>query len=127
MGIVQHGTVSSFHSYLTPFKYKHTGKQELYHPQLAFFICFCYNGKVGKWGIVERVAQSLDKMNSSTDNLVMLYAGGLHYNRWKVLSKIANALKCINESNPIKCQLKIYSSQNINYKNLFHNLKNMVR
>jgi hypothetical protein len=24
---------------------------------LAFFICFCYNGKVGKWGIVERVAQ----------------------------------------------------------------------
>ena len=65
---------------------------------------------------VERVAQSLDKMNSSTDNLVMLYAGGLHYNRWKVLSKIANALKCINESNPIKCQLKIYSSQNISDK-----------
>ena len=59
---------------------------------------------------------SLDKMNSSTDNLVMLYAGGLHYNRWKVLSKIANALKCINESNPIKCQLKIYSSQNISDK-----------
>lgn len=45
--------------------------------------------------------------------LQMVYAGGLHYNRWKVLSQIAKVLKKINDSGNIKCQLRIYSAQNI--------------
>ena len=45
--------------------------------------------------------------------LTMVYAGGLHYNRWKVLSEIAVVLKEINKESHTKCCLKIYSSQKI--------------
>ena len=45
--------------------------------------------------------------------MVMVYAGGLHYNRWKVLAEVANALKEINASGKAQCFLKIYSSQKI--------------
>lgn len=52
--------------------------------------------------------------NSAHPNkLIMIYAGGLHYNRWKVLSQIAQCLKELNASNDVKCFLKIYSSQDI--------------
>lgn len=51
--------------------------------------------------------------NDSSDCLTMVYAGGLHYNRWKVLSEIAKELADINSANQIKCFLKIYSAQNI--------------
>lgn len=51
-----------------------------------------------------------------SDALTMVYAGGLHYNRWKVLSKIAMSLKEINLSGKAKCLLKIYSAQNISRK-----------
>lgn len=46
-------------------------------------------------------------------SLKMVYAGGLHYNRWKVLAKISKVLKRINDSGDIKCYLSIYSAQNI--------------
>ena len=45
--------------------------------------------------------------------LTMVYAGGLHYNRWKVLNQIAEDLKEINSQGQAKCILKIYSAQNI--------------
>lgn len=48
-----------------------------------------------------------------SDCLTMVYAGGLHYNRWKVLGKVASALKEINEVEHSKCYLKIYSSQKL--------------
>ncbi len=60
--------------------------------------------------------EELIKKNTSysqNDCLTMVYAGGLHYNRWKVLAQVANALKEINLSKKTKCYLKIYSSQNI--------------
>lgn len=51
--------------------------------------------------------------NSTKDKLIMVYAGGLHYNRWKVLAQIAKELNELNKVNDIKCCLHIYSSQNI--------------
>ena len=62
---------------------------------------------------VERTASSGKNTKKASDTLVMVYAGGLHYNRWKVLAQIADALKKINASGNEKCYLKIYSSQNI--------------
>lgn len=53
-----------------------------------------------------------DKKNIS-DDVVMIYAGGLHYNRWKVLAEIANAINQINEHSRLKCRLEIYSAQNV--------------
>ena len=49
----------------------------------------------------------------NSEYLTMVYAGGLHYNRWKVLAQIACILAEINNSNQKKCFLKIYSAQNI--------------
>lgn len=48
-----------------------------------------------------------------SDCLTMVYAGGLHYSRWKVLSEIARILKDLNRSSETKCFLKIYSTQNL--------------
>ena len=63
---------------------------------------------------VEKKETAEEKQSDvQTDCLTMVYAGGVHYNRWKVLAQIANALKALNESNDRKCYLKIYSSQNI--------------
>ena len=50
---------------------------------------------------------------NSNNSLEIIYAGGLHYNRWKVLVEIANAIKAINNATGGKCNLRIYSSQNI--------------
>ena len=60
-----------------------------------------------------RVAEEQIEQNEQNGELVMVYAGGLHYNRWKVLSEIAHALKEINRISETKCFLKIYSAQNI--------------
>lgn len=62
---------------------------------------------------VERKVRDPEQQNGAFNSLTMVYAGGLHYKRWQVLSEIANTLKDINASNEIMCQLKIYSSQNI--------------
>lgn len=63
---------------------------------------------------VEKQTQSVSGQDGITsDNLTMVYAGGLHYNRWKVLVEIATVLKDINQHNSCKCFLKIYSSQKI--------------
>ncbi len=62
---------------------------------------------------IERSNELSSKRNDKPHDLIMVYAGGLHYNRWKVLSKIAGMLKAINQSSYIKCYLKIYSAQNI--------------
>lgn len=51
--------------------------------------------------------------NTQSNCLTMVYAGGLHYNRWKVLEQIAVVLQNINLTEKCKCCLKIYSSQNI--------------
>lgn len=67
---------------------------------------------------------SVEKMNvvdnkqetGQSDYLTMVYAGGLHYNRWKVLAQIANVLNEISCSEGCKCYLKIYSAQNISNK-----------
>jgi glycosyltransferase involved in cell wall biosynthesis len=42
-----------------------------------------------------------------------VYAGGLHYNRWKVLSQIAMAIKEMSQTDKCKGYLKIYSAQSI--------------
>ncbi len=49
----------------------------------------------------------------SKRKLTMVYAGGLHYNRWRVLADIAEALKSINQKSTTQCCLKIYSAQNL--------------
>ncbi len=51
--------------------------------------------------------------DGKSDCLTIVYAGGLHYNRWKVLAQIANALYEIKSLEKCKCRLKIYSAQNI--------------
>lgn len=63
---------------------------------------------------VEKKEISYKKKDDAQSNcLTMVYAGGLHYNRWRVLSQIASALKDINQTEKSRCCLKIYSSQNI--------------
>ena len=56
---------------------------------------------------------SENEISTSDNSLNITYAGGLHYNRWKVLSLIADNLKKINELSENKCFLNIYSSQKI--------------
>lgn len=62
---------------------------------------------------IERIELDKRKNDVASKCLTMVYAGGLHYNRWKVLAQIALALKTINNSGKQKCCLKIYSSQNV--------------
>ena len=63
---------------------------------------------------VEKVSSGINQeVVAPNKEIIMIYAGGLHYNRWQVLSQIANAIKDFNASNEIKYQLKIYSSQNV--------------
>lgn len=68
---------------------------------------------IRNFSIEKKLADVEDKKTDTFERITIVYAGGLHYNRWKVLSQIANALKEINNSNQIKCKLKIYSSQTI--------------
>ena len=63
---------------------------------------------------VEKKQMRCEEENErQSDCLTMVYAGGLHYNRWKVLGQIAKSLKEINGFGKRKCYLKIYSSQNL--------------
>lgn len=63
---------------------------------------------------VEKKDQTSEKSGIGVnEDLIMVYAGGLHYNRWKVLSIIADKLKIINLSSKTQCKLKIFSSQSI--------------
>ena len=60
------------------------------------------------------VEKATPKTSSSPrDGLTMVYAGGLHYNRWQVLADIGHVLSEINRSSDTQCRLKIYSSQHI--------------
>ena len=66
---------------------------------------------------VEKKETEIEKENKrQSDCLTMVYAGGLHYNRWKVLKQIAKSLKEINDSEKRKCFLKVYSSQILSNK-----------
>ena len=79
----------------------------------AYFKLLGVNSYVIRNFSVEKKNSNEKQLNFLSDGLTMVYAGGLHYDRWQVLSAIADALKTINTSNSAKCQLKIYSSQNI--------------
>lgn len=57
-----------------------------------------------------------EEANTIANVLNITYAGGLHYNRWKVLGLIADAINKINQTSENKCFLSIYSSQNISDK-----------
>lgn len=46
--------------------------------------------------------------------VVLVYAGGLHYNRWKVLVKLAQAIKASNITCQTQMQLNIYCTQKVN-------------
>ena len=43
--------------------------------------------------------------------IVLTYAGGLHYNRWKTLSALGNALQKYNAKNGTAIRLEIYSQE----------------
>lgn len=68
---------------------------------------------IRNYSIEKAIIVESKQIDSEPKQLVMVYAGGLHYNRWEILSRIARALEKINRSNDIKCILKIYSAQNI--------------
>lgn len=48
-----------------------------------------------------------------------VYAGGLYLNRWKVLAKLAESIKKIND-NQVKAQLHIYSSSLLNKRQMLY-------
>jgi glycosyltransferase involved in cell wall biosynthesis len=50
------------------------------------------------------------------DDLILTYAGGLHFNRWKTLRGLGIAIKKFNDLNGRCVILKIYSHQNLNNK-----------
>ena len=79
----------------------------------AYNTIFNVDGYVIRNFSVERRNTNSAMKLADSKALSMVYAGGLHYNRWKTLSQIANVLKKINQCGKIKCYLKIYSSQNI--------------
>lgn len=79
----------------------------------AYKMLFNMEGYIIRNFSVERMYEDVKEQQENSNRLVMVYAGGLHYNRWKVLSQIANTLKTINQSGKAECFLEIYSSQNI--------------
>jgi len=81
--------------------------------QEAYYKLFGLQGCVIRNFSVEKKVQNEEKKFRQNRSLNMVYAGGLHYNRWQVLAQIANALQEVNRFGNGDCQLKIYSSQNI--------------
>jgi len=79
----------------------------------AYYKLFNIEGYIIRNFSVEKRIEDVISLEKTSDSLVMVYAGGLHYNRWKVLAKIAKELNKINNSSKVKCYLRIYSSQNI--------------
>ena len=82
----------------------------------AYREIFGMDGYVIRNFSVEIINGEISNSCDENDHLKMVYAGGLHYNRWKVLEKIANELKKVNDTNSVKCLLEIYSAQNIPQK-----------
>lgn len=49
--------------------------------------------------------------NNKNDSLIITYAGGLHYNRWKTLSMLGKAIHNYNNNHTKKVRLNIYSQK----------------
>lgn len=75
---------------------------------------------IRNFSVEKKESTDENRTESSSDRLTMVYAGGLHYNRWKVLAQIAEVLKEINRNEIGKCDLKIYSSQNLSDEIIEH-------
>ncbi len=83
----------------------------------AYFELFDIEGYVVRNFSVERKLESITEKTKDTPGCIdIIYAGGLHYDRWKVLAEISNVLRRINDSGKVKCHLKIYSAQRISDK-----------
>lgn len=82
----------------------------------AYYDLYNVKGYVIRNFSVEKKNSTITTLPQKTVPLVMVYAGGLHYNRWKVLSQIAKQLSNLNKLSEVKCCLKIYSAQNISNK-----------
>lgn len=55
--------------------------------------------------------------NAINENEIkIIYAGGVHFNRWKILSKVGEALNCYNNSKHKNVNLYVYSSQQLSRK-----------
>ena len=52
-----------------------------------------------------------DIKKSYNEKVTLVYAGGLHFNRYKVLNLLSKSIKEFNENNKIKVNLMIYSGQ----------------
>ena len=55
-------------------------------------------------------------VKSEREDLVLVYAGGLHFNRWKTLKRLGEALDIFNRENDRQVTLKIYSHQDLSRK-----------
>lgn len=122
LGRTSHSPTALLRQELLKCKMKKTLKitEELYvisdEMKNAYKDIFSLDGYVVRNFSAERTTGVSDEQSKRNDELVMVYAGGLHYNRWKVLLEIAHALKEINRTSETKCFLKIYSAQNISSK-----------
>ncbi|UNW04350.1 hypothetical protein [Acinetobacter indicus] len=54
-----------------------------------------------------------DFKKTARSDLLLVYAGGLHFKRWGTLAVLARALKRFNNENNRKVTLEIYSHQNV--------------
>lgn len=82
----------------------------------AYYNLFNVEGYIIRNFSIEKRNEPVTTLQNKSVHLVMVYAGGLHYNRWKVLSQIAKHLSNLNKLSEVKCCLKIYSAQNISNK-----------
>ena len=78
----------------------------------AYEALFGVRGYVIRNFSVERRETEAPRGDAS-DGLTIVYAGGLHYNRWQVLSQIGRALHQINQRSPVPGRLKVYSAQRL--------------
>jgi hypothetical protein len=53
---------------------------------------------------------------SPRDDFIMVYAGGLHFERWKTLNRLALDIKKFNQDNERSIRLKIFSHQSVDQK-----------
>lgn len=59
-----------------------------------------------------------DMVVDAHDSIELVYAGGLHFNRDKMLIKISNLLRRISEQSHLQIHLKIYSGQTLTAKQI---------
>lgn len=122
LGKVSYSPIACFRQWLLKRKIKKTLTfvEELYvisdEMKYAYDSLFKVDSCVIRNFSIEKKEIAIEKNNIQRETVTMVYAGGLHYNRWKVLAQIANTLQKINCSCEKKCFLKIYSSQNISKK-----------